>query len=186
MKIAIVGDSFSSDSQQYSWIDRLSCKHQITNFSYRGISQYRLFENFQKNLTEILNHDAILVWHTSLSRIYVNDLVDFPTRRLHSHPYADLLVNDSLSSSDLNWAELAKKYYKYFYSHSQQHFLHCMIRNEIRKLSQGIKLIECTGFDFDDDLVKSFYHMMSSHPGKINHFDIIGNQIIYEYIQSRL
>ena len=67
MNLAIIGDSFSSNASVGSWVEILSRSHEVSNYSLRSISQYRILDILTKNLPEILKADAIIIWHTNLT-----------------------------------------------------------------------------------------------------------------------
>lgn len=183
MKIAIIGDSFSSDSESGSWTSLLSQNHQIVNFSQRGISQYKIFEIITQNLNKLQSVDKIIIWYTNSDRVYVNENVDYPTRCKSTHRFADMVASDALTNPD--WNKIAKNYYKFFYNQNLQDFISECIINQVRNLL-GDNIIECSGFDTDDKKIKSFFELRKQCQGSINHFNNEGNKIIYEWIKSNL
>jgi hypothetical protein len=185
MKIAIVGDSFAADDVEHSWISLLQAQHQITNYSQRGISQYRLLTIVEENLSSILEHDCVIVWHTNPDRVYVNNDITFPTRTLASHPCADLVAADSLSSSDTQWRRTAETYYRVFHDTQQQQLYHHLVVQYIQKLMQNIQSVHCSGFALPGTIY-SWSGLVQEHPGHVNHLDIAGNQIVFEHIAKQL
>ena len=183
MRIAIVGDSFSSDTGPESWISLLEQNHKIYNFSQRGISQFRIYKNFLSNINSIKKCDCLILWDTNPYRIYINNEIDYPTRNLNSHPHIDMVTEDIMSHK--HWREIAKTYYKYFFDEEQQNTFSKLLVQEIIN-SVDIKVIRCTGFKTKDKNVKSFFETWKKHKGAINHMDSLGNQIVYKYIQGRL
>jgi len=185
MKIAIVGDSFAADDVDHSWVSLLGEQHQITNYSQRGISQYRLLTIVEKNLSSILEHDCVIVWHTNPDRVYINDDVEFPTRDLASHPHADLVASDSLNSNNSQWRNIAKTYYKIFHNTAQQQLYHGFIVQHLRDMTQSIRSVHCSGFDLPGEIT-SFADIAQTHPGTINHFDSTGNHKVFEYLTRNM
>jgi len=183
MNLVIVGDSFSSDENTTSWVTKLSNDHSIINLSRRGISEYRIYKIVKDNLSLINNCDCLILWHTNPDRIYVNDEISFPTRSIKTHPVADLVANDSLSSNDLYWRNTVENYYKTFFDIDQQTLYHHLLIKEMRNLLMNKHVLEYTGFQLTVDNVRSFFDTRVSNPGNINHFDIIGNQLIFEQIK---
>ena len=112
MKIAIVGDSFSSDSDSGSWITLLEKNHQVINFSQRGISQYKILQIINQNLDILQSVDKVIVWYTNPDRIYVNQDVDYPTRLNSTHKFADMVASDILNKKE--WKNIAETYYRFF------------------------------------------------------------------------
>ena len=190
MKISVVGDSFSSDEDKTSWIDLLKTHHRVVNHSRRGISQYRIFKTIVDNIDEINQSDAVIIWHTNADRIFVNDGHVFPTRALATHPHADLLANDSLSTKDRGWKQIADIYYRFFYDQAQQDLYHRLMVQEINDLLESKKLIQCSGFRFAAagiyDKITSFDSTKKQYPGNINHFDAVGNRIVFDHIVEQL
>lgn len=183
MKIAIVGDSFSSDTGPDSWVSLLSKKHKVYNFSQRGISQFRIYKIFLSNIEIIKECDCLILWDTNPYRVYLGDEVDYPTRNLNSHPYADMVAEDSMMHK--GWSKIAKTYYKYFFDEEQQNVFSTLLVQEILN-SVNTKVIRCSGFETDDKEVQSFFKTRQQHKGTINHLDSIGNRIVLEYIQGKL
>ena len=187
MKLAVVGDSFSSDTAIGSWPEILSRSHEVTNYSLRSISQYRILDILTKNLPELLTADAIIIFHTNPDRVYVNDEVQFPTRKIVLHRYADLVAADSLESSDNTWRDITKTYYKVFYNQEQQMVYYNLILEKIKTMLIEKKVIHLTGFPLVDLYqIKSFAYLLDTNPGTINHYDLLGNQEIANYINSML
>jgi hypothetical protein len=183
MKIVILGDSFASDEVQQSWITLLKRNHQVVNFSKRGISQYRIYKIFLENIKIINSADKFLLWHTNPQRIYLNDDVDVPLRKLESHPDADLVAEDSLGTP--GWNNIARMYYKYFFNEDQNQVFFELLCEKIRN-STTIPILECTGFETIDNSIKSFYEVKSQNQGTINHMNQTGNHIVYTWIKQNL
>ena len=183
MKIAIVGDSFSSDSDSGSWITLLEKNHQVINFSQRGISQYKILQIINQNLDILQSVDKVIVWYTNPDRIYVNQDVDYPTRLNSTHKFADMVASDILNKKE--WKNIAETYYRFFYNQELQDFIAESVIDQTRNLL-GIDIVECSGFNFSDNKIKSFFEIRKQYQGKINHFDINGNKIIYNWITSTL
>ena len=183
--IVIVGDSFSTDVGVDSWVTRLSNKYNIKNFSQRGISEYRLYRIILKNIEEISNADAVIIFHTNMDRIFVPDHVSFQSRQLSTHTQMDMMANDALT--DKQWKKIACHYYRYFYDQDQQN---CVYQLLIEKIDQLIatQKIYCSGFNVncDDVTIKLFNQVRADYPGTINHLNSTGNQLVYNYLESVL
>lgn len=183
MKIAILGDSFSSDTDPDSWISLLNTDHDIYNFSQRGISEYRIYKILKENISTINQYDKLILWHTNPYRIYISDDVDLPTRELSSHSTADMVAEDVLNIP--GWDKIAKIYYKYFFDKEQSKLFFDLLCIKLREIV-SIPVIECTGFDTDDSLIKSFYKQRTQYRGNINHMNIEGNKLVYKWINEQL
>lgn len=191
MKVAVIGDSFSCDQHSISWLKLLqSAGHTILNFSQRGIGQYRIYKNIVANIDQIKNCSWTVVWHTNPDRIYVNDHAKFASRNLHSHSHMDLMANDAMNS-DAAWQAVASTYYKFFFDQDQQNLYHQLLVQEIQHtLLNSSHTVHCSGFDLPAlpcyHSVKSFAGTRQQHPGDCNHFDHVGNQLVYEYISGEI
>jgi len=187
LNISIIGDSFSSDMNAGSWVSMLANIHNVTNYSQRGISEYRLYHNITKNIEEIAQADAIIIFHTNPDRIFVPDRVTFHSRTLSTHTYCDMIAENALT--DKHWKNIAKEYYTYFFDQTQQNCFYQVLVEKINNLNFK-KIIHCSGFDigiqFDSLRIQSFNDVMISNPGNINHLDLVGNQIVYNYVNSQL
>ena len=183
MNIVILGDSFSSDEHRDGWIAQLRQHHQIENLSQRGISQFRIYKLFQKNIDLINKADLFLIWHTNPQRIYLPDDVDAPIRNLSTHSTADMVAEDSMNRH--GWKDIAKTYYKYFFDEEQNQIFFDLMVNQIRQCVKT-KIIECTGFKNNDSKVKSFYAVKKQHSGCINHMNPSGNRMVYDWIEKQL
>lgn len=185
MKISIIGDSFSSDTDDHSWITLLSQKYKIENFSQRGISEYKIFKLLQKNLQTVLTSDAVIIFHTNPDRIYIPDSTPYPRRQTITHSHCDMLATDAFSMPD--WAHFADVYYRNFFdSEFQQHIFSCTMQKIIDSVVPVNTVIHCSGFDLNCPNVHSFSKLYQTNPGRINHFDTSGNQQIFNYINNKL
>ena len=187
IKLAVIGDSFSSNDSTGSWLEILSRSHEVKNYSLRSISQYRILNILTKNLLEVRKADVIIIWHTNPNRVYINDEIDYPTRRIPIHRYADLVAGDSLTSPDKEWQNTVKDYYRVFYNQEQQLVYYHLILEKIKSMLADKKVIHFSGFVLDDcPEIKSFAYLMNTNPGTINHYDLEANQEIANYINSVL
>jgi len=187
MNLAIIGDSFSSNASVGSWVEILSRSHEVNNYSLRSISQYRILDILTKNLPEILKADTIIIWHTNPDRVYVNNEVQFPTRSIASHCHADLVAADSLGSPDKDWQTIVKTYYKIFYNQEQQLVYYRLMFEKIKTMLTKRKVIHFSGFNLTDlPDIKSFAYLLETNPGTVNHYDLVGNQKVANYINSML
>ena len=94
---------------------------------------------------------------------------------------------------DINMVEgciknIAKEYYTYFFDQSQQNCFYQLVVEKMNNLNLK-QIIHCSGFDinipFNSLHIKSFNDVMISNPGNINHLDLMGNQIVYNYVNSQ-
>jgi len=181
MKIKIFGDSFSSDQVSDSWVTFLSEHHEVTNYSQRGISEYRIYKNILYRINDIVSADVVIVFHTNPDRVYVPDHVLTPSRQLHTHPFCDMLATDSSEK----WIP-SEIYYKNFYDQGFQDTMFDFLINGIRKKLKNVKLLEFSGFDIQTPGIHSISALRERNPGSINHLDIMGNITVFELIQDQL
>lgn len=185
MNIAIIGDSFACDYSEGSWISLLMQDHNITNYSARGISEYRLYKMLMSDYEQIQKADCVIVFHTNPDRVYIPSGVDYPTRKLDSHPHADMVANDILSNA--RWAKNAEVYYKNFYDQDLQDTLYDFLVEDIAQALSNQKTIMCSGFALESyPAIYSFASVREKHPGDINHLDINGNLAVYNYIKKNI
>lgn len=183
-KISIIGDSFSSDTvSPASWIKILSNHYNVSNYSQRGISQYRLYKNLIINYHSIKQSDAVIIFHTNPDRVYVPDEVNFPSRMLNSHLYCDLVASDSLEKQ--SWKHIVENFYRYFYDQEQQNLYYQLLVERMIKLLNDQKVIHCSGFNLHLN-IKSFLPIQQKYPGDINHCSAEGNNQIYQYLIKEL
>jgi hypothetical protein len=181
MKISIFGDSFSSDRGPDSWIDLLVGEHVISNYSQRGVSEFRIHRTLSQQIDRISQSDVVIVFHTNPDRVYVPDQTLTPSRQISTHPVCDMLVSDSLEK----WSP-AEIYYKHFYDQEFQDTLYGFIVNDIRLKCQHVKLLEFSGFDTEIERIYSIKYLRDQYPGKINHLDIVGNMTVAKLIEDQL
>jgi len=183
MNIVIIGDSFSSDNCEGSWVEQVASKYNVVNLSQRGISEYRIYTIVKKNLSLINQSDILLLWHTNPDRIYLPDTVEYPTRTVSSHAHCDMVANDALSNS--HWNKIAKIYYKNFYDKDMQEDLFSLVIEKIHRIVT-CRMFDFSGFEISNPthFIKSFHDMRNNFSGHINHFDLTGNSLIYQYINQ--
>jgi hypothetical protein len=185
MKIIIVGDSFSSDNCNSSWVNQLEKNYTVTNLSYRGISEYRIYTIVKQNLSLINQADILLVWHTNPDRIYIPDNVEYPARIIASHPHCDMVANDVLS--DRHWGKIAQTYYKNFHDENMQQDIFELLIQQIHQIVT-VKILDFSGFELANNqfFIKSFSDLRLTCPGNINHLDLIGNSHVFNYIDREI
>lgn len=180
--VSIIGDSFSADYGQDSWVSMLSTKYKVNNFSQRGISQFRLYCIVQDNWSTIKNSDAVVIFHTNPDRVYIPNGVELATRNLDSHRVCDMVAENALT--DKIFGTRAQMYYKYFFDQLQQNVFYRLMVDDIKRLTQHHVCLHCSGFDVAVE--KSFAELQQQHAGQCNHFDAIGNIIVHNYITGKI
>lgn len=180
--VTIIGDSFSADYGQDSWVSMLSSNYVVNNFSQRGISQFRLYCIVHDNWSTIKNSDAIVIFHTNPDRVYIPNGVELATRALASHKTCDMVAENVIN--DEMFRAQARMYYKYFFDQTQQNVFYRLMVDDIKRLTQHHVCLHCSGFDVAVD--KSFAELQRQHAGDLNHFDAVGNTVVYDYITAQL
>jgi hypothetical protein len=182
LTISIVGDSFSSDSGELSWITMLSENYNIKNFSQRGISQYRLHTLVTQNLQALIESNFVIIFHTNPDRVYVPDHVEFSARKLTSHTHCDLVATTALQDPTFKYT--ADSYYRCFFDEAQQNLFYNLLVKDIQQLTCNVKTVHCSGFE--TGIVKSFDQLLKQHRGATNHYDKTGNCLVYNYICDQI
>jgi len=178
-KIVIFGDSFSADNVENSWPWLLEQKYTVENYSLRGASEYRLYCSFMNNLATAQSADAVIFFHTNPQRVFIPDHVDYMRRSMDSHSHSDMVANDVMS--DTAWRNIADMYYRNFFDEGFQNTIYTML---IQNISSRLKnILHCSGFDVPTK-INSFHTLRETNPGTINHLDINGNQVVYNYIEQ--
>jgi len=185
MNIIIVGDSFSCDNCDGSWIAQLEKTHTVTNLSCRGISEYRIYTIIKQNLLLINQSDILLIWHTNPDRIYIPDGVEYPSRAISTHPHCDMVASDVLS--DQRWERIAQTYYKNFYDESMQEEIFKLLIQQIHQIVT-VKILDFSGFELHNDqlLIKSISDLRLKYPGNVNHLDLTGNFHVFKHVEQEI
>jgi hypothetical protein len=189
MKILIAGDSFAAEwpNAKSGWVNLLADKFEVTNVAQPGISEYKIFKQIDN--ADINSYDAVIVSHTSPSRVHTNN---HPLHKNGFHKNCDLIVTDLLGHfSPFNRSlTSAKLFFKYHYDEDYQIDIYKLLREKINakinipyislshiKIAEILK-IENTHLDFSD--------LWITERGTVNHYTDKGNIIIYNNIRSML
>jgi hypothetical protein len=195
MKILIIGDSFSADwSVKYNdypgWPQLLSAHHNITNLSQAGCSEYRILKQLT-SLESLEDFDIVLVSHTSPSRIYT------PRHPIHCndvlHKNSDLIYTDvEYHSSRIKnlfnrSLQSAKNFFLFHYSDDYYLYMYDKIREDIDFILKNKQVITITNLPYLTTYKPStldFSNLLLTHRGKINHYSLEGNEIIFNEINQ--
>lgn len=171
----IVGDSFSTDDSPDSWCNQLPFT--ITNLSSRGISEYRIYQTI-KNL-DFSNLDLIIVCHTSSLRIYASNnpyYLNHPT-----HPNCDLLYNDMKSRLPDEFAKNVTWWFENVFDLELADLTHNLMVEKIKSMIP-VPALHISFFKDTADHILDLSEIWKMHPGKINHLDNDGNQLVTKTI----
>lgn len=184
--VLIVGDSFSSSSGTASWTT-LDAGYNVINVSMNGASQYRLMKKLRETSHLITADTAVILCHTNPYRVYVPDHVRHPARSLGSHPFSDMVMGDWLDKGN-PWKRIAEDHARYLLDETQMKDIWELMLRSMQEtvLALTKTLIHVTGFDCEMDGVYSFAGVARSHPGRVNHMDAVGNDIVRAYVSKRL
>jgi hypothetical protein len=184
MNILITGDSFAADwtikyPNQIGWPNLLAETFNVTNLAQAGCSEYRIYKQLLS--VDLKQFDLIIISHTSPYRIYT----DYnPQRQYDSlHHHCDLLFSDveELASSAADY-QIATEFFKKFFSLEYADFTYKLTVDAIIKLLADTKSIHLTNLVPLTIPCLDFSKLFSTHRGLINHYNDIGNRIIYDKI----
>ena len=188
MKLLVAGDSFAAKWPGYnSWVKLLENNYDVTNVAQAGCSEYKILKQIQN--ANLDDYKVVIVSHTSLSRVHT------PNHPLHKqglHKDCDLLYNDidrlSLFNPSLS---AAKGYFKYHYDDHYYQTIYSLLRKEINNLlSDKIYLsmshIEVAKLFIYEDNHLDFSEFWQTHKGSENHYNITGNQKIYDIVVDKI
>jgi hypothetical protein len=183
MKLLICGDSFSyNHNNDLSWVTQLSSKFETTNLSQCGCGQYKIQQQLKS--VDLNKFDKILISHGSSNRLYINQPYALHNDQPHKH--SDLLFTDVEDKKDQN--PLALTAYNYFvniFDLEYYAYIHNLICQDIDQMTQGHCVVHTTHFDytglynFNHNLI-GFYNIWKQYPGDINHYNSLGNKIVYD------
>lgn len=188
MNVLIAGDSFAAEWPGHnSWVKLLARDYDVTNVAQAGVSEYKILQQIQTaNLDE---YDLIIVSHTSLSRVHT------PKHPLHKeglHKDCDLIFNDINRISFFNASlKAAKDYFKYHYDDKYYQTVYSLLRKEINTILAEKKYlsmshVEVAKLFIHEDNHLDFSEFWQSHKGTENHYNITGNQKIYDIVVDKI
>jgi hypothetical protein len=180
MRIAVFGDSFATNDGTESWVYKLAQGFDVDNFAARGASEYRIYKTVKQQ--PLKKYDCVIIFHTNPDRVFIPDHTRHPSRTLDSHPFCDMLANDSLSKA--RWADVVNCYYKNFYDQEFQTDMFGLLLEKMMTIHPNT--LHYTGFDLPHTAIVSFHHLRQSNPGNSNHLDQDGNNKVYQHIKEHL
>ena len=181
----ICGDSFSAvygdkDADKLGWPNLLSQKHDVTNLSRAGAGQYRIWRQLRSQ--RLSGYDKIIISHTSPYRIYV-EKHPLHTKGLHSE--CDLIYQD-IKGRGIEWAE---KWFKECFDIDHAIDIHQLLIKDIISMTSDHDTLHLGHLDISApkelDFV-DFSKVLAKNPGNINHYNVKGNEIVYNNIIDTL
>lgn len=176
-KLFIFGDSFSSDHEDAQcWVCGLQDFFELTNFSKRGVSEYRIWKDYKSNQNSIPPGSKILFCHTNPYRIYLKNTCVIMSRNLQSHPCCDIILEDVYSKKEMKIIEAVESIWDEEYLKDHYYF----VCDELLKVENSYHI---SFFDIDRSVVncKEIWNLF---PGSINHMNQNGNILTLEKILS--
>jgi|APSaa5957512535_1039671.scaffolds.fasta_scaffold24862_2 hypothetical protein len=190
-RVLICGDSFAADvlSDKTSWTKLLTNEYDVTNVASPGIGEYKILQQLKSNISN--DYDYIIISHTSPNRIHTMENPLYPKK---SHPYhiSDVLFNDvddkRGDNSDADWL------YDYFlkvFDVEYYKYVHTSCCRDIDELTNIQNVLHITHFEWDDFYqfghdFRNFYPMWLQNKGQVNHYNDVGNGIIFDSISEWL
>jgi hypothetical protein len=190
MKILIAGDSFGAIwPGTHGWAYKMSMSKEfdVTNVSQCGVSEYKIYKQLERQ--NLSKYDCVIVNHTSPYRVHTKN---HPIHQNELHQHCDLLVNDILSKKN-SWfnrsLKAAKLYFEYHYDYEYYEDIYKMIRKQINDLID-IKYLSVSHMNLAEYIIEDnhidFNDTWEKHQGNENHYNIIGNTIVYDTIIRKL
>lgn len=183
IKVLVAGDSFASDWHTGSeWWHQLP--FDVTNVAQAGASEYKIL----KSLTSLEQYDAIVVFHTSPTRVYAANgnllHTNSPTHRDSCY-----VINDVLSKrGPLKTAMI--NYVKYFYNDEFVNYTHTKICNDIVNKTSNIPTVHASGFDYlniyEFENFVSATDLFETYRGNICHLTTDRNRYLADRIYNKL
>jgi len=191
VKLLICGDSFAADwTVKYNgigWPNLLSKNYQVTNLAQAGCSEYKIYQ--QLISVDLTKFDQIIVSHTSPYRIPIKQHPVHSKDKLHKN--SDLIYTDIKEHSKTNNKLLPiVEFFENYFDMDSAQFIHSLICEKIDNLTANVPTLHLTNLNWDNlylfQNMLNFEYLFKTNRGVMNHYDIDGNQIIYNSIVERL
>lgn len=189
-KLLICGDSFAADwTVKYEgcgWVNFLEQSYKVTNLAQAGCSEYKILKQLRSvNLDKF---DLVLVSHTSPYRLYIDEHPVHYKDKLHKN--SCLLYSDVMEHlpNNPNLKPIVEYFDKYFNIEYAEH-MHNLLLREIDELC-GYDTLHISHINWDNlykfDNFINFNNVFEKHRGMMNHYDMQGNEIVYERVLAYL
>jgi len=163
-KIWIFGDSFAASESKDSWTTFAG--QTVVNKSKNGSSEYRIWKTYQDFKHDIHETDTVIFCHTSSSRIYLKNSESLSSRLLASHPVCDLIFSDVFAKKEIKFIKILKEIWDDDYFQDTYNLLVA----DLKTVPNSVHL----NF-FDAGVYNTIW---KDNPGKINHMDSTGNNLV--------
>jgi hypothetical protein len=182
LKVLLCGDSFAADwsvknSNLHGWPNDLASSVDLTNLARAGCSEYRILKQIKS--IDLAQFDRVIVSHTSPYRIYVRQHPVHQDDSLYKD--CDLIYSDCVGHG----LQTVKEWFENYFDLEYAIDIHHMIMREIATQHDKIchighmDISAPKGLDFVD-----FSDIWKQHPGKINHYNEVGNKKVYKRLLS--
>jgi len=189
LNVLVAGDSFAAEwPGNNGWVKLLAKKYNVTNVAQAGVSEYKILKQIRN--ADLDNYDAVIVSHTSLSRVHT------PTHPLHKqglHKDCDLLWTDIEKRNTLFNPSLkaAKGYFEFHYDDEYYQTVYSLLRKEINNLLSSKVYLSMSHinvakmFIYEDNHL-DFSDFWKANLGTENHYSSKGNKKIYDIVVDNL
>ena len=138
-RIVLAGDSFGCEwPTGEGWPLMLAKNHAVNNIAQAGVGEYKILKQLwnlsARDAYWVNNYDAVIVCHTSPSRIHTTE---HPVHKEGLHKDCDLIYTDIMDKFDWFNPRLrtAKNWFHHHYDDEYAIDIYNMIRAEIKKFS---------------------------------------------------
>ena len=189
MKLLLAGDSFAAEwPGENGWPKLLAKQHDVTNVAQAGVSEYKILK--QLHNAELKDYDAIIVSHTSPSRVHTQN---HPLHKKGLHKDCDLIYTDLEDRNSLFNPSLraAKGYFEFNYDDHYYQTIYSLLRKEIYTLLHEKKYLSMShhniakAFIWEDNHL-DFSEFWQKHRGKENHYTEKGNKKVLQIVLDNL
>jgi len=186
-RLLIAGDSFASDwtvkfPEIKGWPNLLSDSYQVHNVAQAGCGEYKIYK--QLNNAELNLYDAIIVSHTSPYRLHTTYHPIHNADLLHSN--SDFIYSDCKEHNLVDVVNFFEQYSDLEY----YKFVHELICQKIIHITSTCPVLHITHTDWNDfyqiPKLVNFNKVHKSHSGFCNHYNELGNKMVYQILLSKL
>jgi len=167
-KLLIIGDSFSENMCNHSWVTQLG--YSITNLSDCGIGEYKIYQKI--NSIKFSDFSLFVVSHTSPNRIYIENNPLYKDNPRYQN--CDLLYADVKSKEPNCFASKISWWYENVFDIDHAEFMHNLLVNYIIDIMPQ-STIHLTFFNTHNSKLLNYNEIWKKNPGDINHLNMQGN-----------
>lgn len=195
MNVLICGDSFTSDWQvkypnQTGWVNSLGEKYDVTNLAQSAVGEYKILKQVQS--ADLSKFDSVIISHTSPNRIYCTHHPIHSSDPLYKN--ADLIYTDmSDHVGDNADCRIALDFFERYFDLTQAEEVNNLICMEILNILgqhshlNQLHLVNYIAKNHYPALpCYDLYPLFKKHRGNMNHFDEVGNRIMFDYVDNWL